>query len=445
MIYQYNRALSGIISLFLKNLTVLPNTTYRFSANVLGDSFTFYITKHGVCNGNKTYKTQKCNTWTEFSFEFTTTNDKEALSTLFREWGISLLRTADDPLQEAGNAYLDNVRLTTVDKPSVNLIQGGTFEEKGSTAYAKNWTPEILGLSGKTHGVAIVTDPLDPKNHCLLLPTALLSPETSANLPVTVTQFRRYRKIEADIFDYIPHMSDEYLLLFPKKGEIRSTINDLPYIAQSGSIIVVPPWSSLQNTYLHGDNTDYYYFRFTGSEGIALMKKIGLDQPCVLQASDINAFAELVVRMLHLSPRSSSYFYALSGLALLFISELELQTGGASPHSKYRFLIEKITEQMQERPETPISNDELARQCGISKSHFINLFKQHTGCSPKQYRLRELIQKACVLLDTTVLNIQEISFSLGIDDPLYFSRLFKSIQGVSPREYRKQHKTAPTP
>ena len=48
MIYQYNRALSGTVSLYLKGLFVLQHTTYRFSADVLGDSFAFYISEISV-------------------------------------------------------------------------------------------------------------------------------------------------------------------------------------------------------------------------------------------------------------------------------------------------------------------------------------------------------------------------------------------------------------
>ncbi len=47
------------------------------------------------------------------------------------------------------------------------------------------------------------------------------------------------------------------------------------------------------------------------------------------------------------------------------------------------------------------------------------------------------VQKACEYLNYTDLTIKEISFSLGFQDPLYFSRLFKGHMGISPRKYRK--------
>jgi len=46
-------------------------------------------------------------------------------------------------------------------------------------------------------------------------------------------------------------------------------------------------------------------------------------------------------------------------------------------------------------------------------------------------------QKACEYLSYTDLSIKEISFKIGFEDPLYFSRTFKNFMGKSPRNYRK--------
>ena len=46
-------------------------------------------------------------------------------------------------------------------------------------------------------------------------------------------------------------------------------------------------------------------------------------------------------------------------------------------------------------------------------------------------------QKACEYLNYTDLSIKEISYKIGFDDPLYFSRIFKNFMGKSPRNYKK--------
>ena len=73
----------------------------------------------------------------------------------------------------------------------------------------------------------------------------------------------------------------------------------------------------------------------------------------------------------------------------------------------------------------------------MSTSWFIRNFKQYTGSSPMQYILSIRIYNAEVLLKNEQYNITEISNIVGYDNPLYFSRIFKKVKGLSPSEYRK--------
>ncbi len=75
------------------------------------------------------------------------------------------------------------------------------------------------------------------------------------------------------------------------------------------------------------------------------------------------------------------------------------------------------------------SIDFYAKQCNLSKYHFIHLFKEYTGLSPYAYKTRIRIEKAKDLLSSTNLSISEISNILGYNNSLYFSNLFKKTQG----------------
>jgi AraC family transcriptional regulator of arabinose operon len=48
------------------------------------------------------------------------------------------------------------------------------------------------------------------------------------------------------------------------------------------------------------------------------------------------------------------------------------------------------------------------------------------------------IQQASEYLNCTDLSVKEISFKVGFQDPLYFSRMFKNYSGKSPRLYRNE-------
>ncbi len=72
--------------------------------------------------------------------------------------------------------------------------------------------------------------------------------------------------------------------------------------------------------------------------------------------------------------------------------------------------------------------------------YYSKLFRERTSHSPIAYFIQLKICKACELLDHTDLGVREIAIELGYDDPYYFSRLFKKIQGVSPSKYRRDIK-----
>ena len=91
-----------------------------------------------------------------------------------------------------------------------------------------------------------------------------------------------------------------------------------------------------------------------------------------------------------------------------------------------------------EKYNTPISIEKYASEHGMSAGWFIRCFREYTGISPAQYILSLRISNAQTLLKTTDFNITEIAAIVGYENPLYFSRIFKKQNGVSPSEYRKQ-------
>ncbi|UYQ95527.1 AraC family transcriptional regulator [Chitinophaga horti] len=91
---------------------------------------------------------------------------------------------------------------------------------------------------------------------------------------------------------------------------------------------------------------------------------------------------------------------------------------------------------MQERINDKISLDELVKQFNYSVSRFSNLFKQKTGYAPIDYFVQLKMQKACQQLDFTNRSVKDIAFSIGFDDPYYFSRRFRAVIGMSPKKYR---------
>ena len=95
---------------------------------------------------------------------------------------------------------------------------------------------------------------------------------------------------------------------------------------------------------------------------------------------------------------------------------------------------------MQEHINENISLQELSSHYNYSASRFSSLFKQKTGYAPIDYFIQMKMQKASQQLDFSSSSVKDIALSMGFDDPYYFSKRFRKIIGLSPKQYRSQKK-----
>lgn len=79
----------------------------------------------------------------------------------------------------------------------------------------------------------------------------------------------------------------------------------------------------------------------------------------------------------------------------------------------------------------------LSETAHLSPNYYVRKFKEKTGLSPIKYATFIKINKAKTLLEQTDKNITEIMRELGFCDSAYFSKLFKSHTGCSPRRFRE--------
>ncbi|MEN2401798.1 two-component regulator propeller domain-containing protein [Flavobacterium sp. MC2016-06] len=101
-------------------------------------------------------------------------------------------------------------------------------------------------------------------------------------------------------------------------------------------------------------------------------------------------------------------------------------------------LLKKALGIIKEELQDPSFNVEiLVEQLGISRVKCYRLFKETLNQSPSDVLMSLRLQKAEVLLKTKKLNISEISFECGYNDPKYFGRSFKKYFGKSPKEYKE--------
>lgn len=75
---------------------------------------------------------------------------------------------------------------------------------------------------------------------------------------------------------------------------------------------------------------------------------------------------------------------------------------------------------------------------GISPNYLSQLFKKHMNVGISEYITSQKIDESRKLLKETDLKIYEISDQLGFESSFYFSKVFKKITGLSPKDFRNR-------
>jgi AraC-like DNA-binding protein len=82
--------------------------------------------------------------------------------------------------------------------------------------------------------------------------------------------------------------------------------------------------------------------------------------------------------------------------------------------------------------------EEIAGKLHMSYENFRKRFARLAGMPPSQYRMRRIMERASELMHRSYMTLREVADECGFCNEFHFSRRFKQIVGLSPKEYRKQ-------
>lgn len=102
-------------------------------------------------------------------------------------------------------------------------------------------------------------------------------------------------------------------------------------------------------------------------------------------------------------------------------------------------LIRTSLQMMQSGFAQDITLKMIADQLYVNPNYLSSLFKKETGLTFSQHMIRIRMEEAMRLLKQTTLKIYEICHQIGYADQAHFSRMFKSITGLTPNEYRQEN------
>lgn len=147
----------------------------------------------------------------------------------------------------------------------------------------------------------------------------------------------------------------------------------------------------------------------------------------------------MMFEQIRINAMSDRPFLQHSAQHRLYSVLFEFAAGKTSTSSLDHDYLDAALQIMQSRFPHPLSIEQVCRKLGLSRSYFTRIFKQAFGVPPLRYYLKLRLDNAKHLLEDGNVKVKDVAATLGFEDELYFSRLFKKWYGVSPSQCAASH------
>lgn len=251
------------------------------------------------------------------------------------------------------------------------------------------------------------------------------------------------------LHSYGPYARNHYLFHYVISGAGTLDSTDSKgmtntYHIKSGEGFLISPRQV--NTYYADQNHpwEYTWVEFDGLRVKEALELAGLsiDHP-VYHSNARDLSLELKNEMLYIAQNSDQSPFHLIGHLYLFLDYLtrssasrKILRGGKLQD----FYIREATSFIEQNFQNDITVEDIAAFCNLNRSYFGKIFRDSVGKSPQEFLISYRMTKAAELLKLTQFPIRDISNAVGYPSQLHFSRAFKKVYGISPREWRDFNK-----
>jgi len=108
-----------------------------------------------------------------------------------------------------------------------------------------------------------------------------------------------------------------------------------------------------------------------------------------------------------------------------------------SPKPQKHYVVQRVCQRLEEDVAYPWNINDLAKEYSFNPVYLGRLFKDETGVCFTDYLIQLRVARAEELIANTNLSIGEVGVAVGYRDQNYFSRIFKKIHRIGPKEYRR--------
>jgi AraC family transcriptional regulator len=241
-------------------------------------------------------------------------------------------------------------------------------------------------------------------------------------------------------FDNHRQVAGEHLLTFSEQGQLLAEVDGTDIRVGAGEALWISPGMVRRYHAAGGGGVLRYYnlrFRLTvgGRQAVFARETQTVRdawelRPLLLQLYDLYHHGHPLAE-----PRRRGLLAAAaSGFLALAREARSAPTGRTlSPAQRLR-----ISRYVVDRIGEGLGPEDLAMEAGLSLDYFSRLFRGSYGTSPRKYLKRERVRLAGLQLLETGLSVAEIARQVGTDNVSLFCRQFKDVAGCTPGQYRRR-------
>lgn len=180
-------------------------------------------------------------------------------------------------------------------------------------------------------------------------------------------------------------------------------------------------------------NCRYMYLDFDGFRGAELLRRFDI-RPENRCFDNLDCLIPLWQESLS---RAGKQTVDIAGESMFLYALSRLSSDSCSSG-----LIGKMLEiAKQSFTDADLSVSAVAEELNYNPKYLSHVFKKKMGISYSEYLRTLRVQYAASLFDHGIDSVKNVAFLSGFTDPLYFSSVFKSVTGLSPKEYKKSNES----
>ena len=228
------------------------------------------------------------------------------------------------------------------------------------------------------------------------------------------------------------HYHDHIQVLFPLRGAMKISVDAGSGVIAGGSVAVIP--TGCYHDFVPSADCSLLVVDLKLHESDAEQAPVLLTRGSPL-VSRMEPWLWRIFRQIGIEVNADGH--RAQDAAMLALTGLHLIRPASAPKTKSKASnrIERLAADLGTGGgKTNISA--MAREAGISQSHFHALFRATFGSSPRQYDIERRLDVAMECLIATNNTIAEIAYAAGYENVSAFNRIFKRRLGISPGEFR---------